>query len=72
MCAARFAPVLKSTHPRPCIAAGRLKWLDLAQGAVLLLTALVRRSFQEDRIDEPVTLLDVFGVNALISRLYST
>jgi hypothetical protein len=50
-------------------AIGRLQPFDLAQAAILFLAPLVRHALEERRIDQPLELIDIHGVNALIKPL---
>ena len=42
---------------------------DLALAAILLLAPLVRHFLEEGRIDQPVELVDIHGVNAIVQPL---
>ena len=48
---------------------GVLVPFNLAQAAVLLVAPLVRHALEERRIDQPVELINIHGVNAVIEPL---
>ena len=48
---------------------GVLVPLDLALAAILLLAPLVRHFLEEGRVDEPVELVDIHGVDAILKPL---